>query len=90
MNYDDFQSNIRSAGLTNCEFAKLFKMNKISLSNYARKGSVPSHLAALSILLKVMAENAIDFREPIMQIEISAKKPRGMGKNVSFRSRGER
>lgn len=90
MNYDEFQLNIRKAGLTNCEFAKLFKMNKISLSNYAKKGIVPSHLAAISTLLRVMSENEIDFREPIMQIEIPAKKPRGMGKDATFRSETDR
>lgn len=89
MNYDEFQLNIRKSGLTNCEFAKLFRMNNISLSNYAKKGNVPSHLAAISTLLRVMAENDVDFREPIMQIEIPHKKPRGMGKNATFRSENE-
>lgn len=89
MKYDEFQVTIRKAGLTNCEFAELFRMNKVSLSNYARKGDVPSHLAAIATLLKVMADNEIDFREPIKGINIPPKKARGMGKDATFRSENE-
>lgn len=90
MNYDEFQTNIRKAGLTNCEFADLFRMNKVSLSNYAKKRNVPSHLAAISMLLKIMADNEIDFREPLISINMAPKKPRGKGHQATFKSQKSR
>lgn len=54
-------------------------MNRISLSNYGKKGEVPSHLAVIAALLGEMAERKIDYREVISRIDITPKKPRGAG-----------
>ena len=79
MTYQEFQRQIGKAGLTICQFAELIKMNRASISNYAQKGTVPSHLAVISVLLGEMAEHQINFHEILSKIEISRKKPRGSG-----------
>lgn len=79
MTYTEFQRQIGKAGLTIREFADLVKMNRISLSNYGKKGEVPSHLAVIAALLGEMAERKIDYREVLAKIDITPKKPRGAG-----------
>ena len=79
MTYDEFQRQIGKAGLTNREFANLIKMNRVSLSNYCKKGEVPTHLAVISVLLGEMAERNIDFQKALSKIDITSKKPRGAG-----------
>ena len=78
MTYDEFQHLISKAGLKLQEFAELVKMNRASIYNCANNG-VPSHLAIIATLLAEMAERGIDYREIIEKIEITAKKPRGVG-----------
>lgn len=84
MTYEEFQRHIGKAGLTIRQFAELIKMNRVSLSNYGKKGEVPSHLAVISALLGEMAEQKIDYRQVLSQIEIVPKKPRGAGKSGKF------
>lgn len=79
MNYDEFQRQLGKAGLTIREFAALIKMNRNSVTNYAKNGEVPSHLAVIAALLGEMAERKIDFRGVLSKIEIEPKKPRGGG-----------
>ncbi|UGV32144.1 XRE family transcriptional regulator [Halopseudomonas aestusnigri] len=77
MTYDEFQRQIGKAGLTIREFADLVKMHRNSVTNYARLGEVPSHLAVIAALLGAMADNKVDFRSVLDTIEIESKKPRG-------------
>lgn len=84
MTYEEFQRHIGKAGLTNIEFAQLVKMNRISLSNYGKKGEVPSHLAVIAALLGEMADRKIDYRSVLARIDIVPKKPRGAGKSGKF------
>jgi hypothetical protein len=84
MTYDEFQRHLGKAGLSLCHFAELVKMNRSSLSNYGKKGEVPSHLAVIAALLGEMAEHHIDFHEVLTKIDISPKKPRGAGKCGRF------
>ncbi len=79
MTYEEFQRHIGKAGLTIRQFAELVKMNRISLSNYGKKGEVPSHLAVIAALLGEMAEREIAYREVLSKINIASKKPRGAG-----------
>ncbi len=79
MTYEEFLQHIARAGLTIRQFASLVKMNRISLSNYAKKGEVPSHIAVIVALLSEMGERNIDFRAVLCGIEIEPKKPRGAG-----------
>ena len=84
MTYDEFQRQIGKAGLTIRQFAELVKMNRISLSNYSKKGEVPSHLAVIAALLGEMAERKINYREALSKIEIVQKRPRGAGMGGRF------
>lgn len=77
MRYDEFQRNVRKAGLTLSDFADLLSMNRISLSNYARKKRVPAHLAVIAVLLAELKEHNVDYRNALSKIEIPAKRPRG-------------
>lgn len=84
MNYDEFQRHVGKAGLTLKAFAGLVRMNRISLSNLAKKGEVPTHLAIIAALLGEMADKGIDYREVLSRIDIAPKKPRGAGKRGKF------
>lgn len=77
MCYDEFQRQLGKAGVTIREFAMLIKMNSNSVTNYAKSGEVPSHLAVIAALLGEMSERKIDFRSVLSRIEIEPKKPRG-------------
>lgn len=84
MTYDEFHRHIGKAGLTLKEFAKLNRMNRVSLSNLAKKGEVPSHLAVIAALLGEMKDKGMDFREVLSRIDITPKKARGAGKGGRF------
>lgn len=84
MTYEEFQRQLGKAGLTIKAFAELVKMNRVSLSNYAKQGEVPSHLAVIAVLLGEMADQGIDFRRVLARISISPKKPRGNGRRGRF------
>jgi hypothetical protein len=77
MTYDEFHRQLGKAGLNIREFADLVKMNRNSVTNYAKIGEVPSHLAVIAALLGAMADKKLDFREVLDDIEIEPKKPRG-------------
>lgn len=79
MTYDEFKRQIGKAGLTIHSFSELVKMNRVSLSNYAKQGNVPSHLAVIATLLGSMADGETDFRAALLHVEITPKKPRGAG-----------
>ena len=79
MDYRTFLRQIRRAHLTVREFAELLGMNRISLSNYAKKGTVPSHLGVIAALLAEMGKQNIEFRSILRQVAIIPKKPRGAG-----------
>jgi hypothetical protein len=77
MTYMEFRRQIGKAGLTIHAFADLVKMNRVSVSNYAKRESVPSHLAVIAALLGEMGERQLDFREVLQKIEIEPKGIRG-------------
>lgn len=79
MDYKQFTSYVRKAHLTVREFARLLKMNRISLSNYSKRAAVPSHLAIIAVLLSEMEGRDVDFRSLLSRIEINCKRPRGAG-----------
>jgi hypothetical protein len=63
MTYEEFRRQLGKAGLTAKDFAELVKLNSNSITNYAKSGEVPSHLAVIAALLGEMAERKIDFRD---------------------------
>ena len=78
MTYDEFQRHIGKAGLKLNQFADLIKMNRVSLSNLAKKGEVPSHLAVIAALMGEMVDNGLTLNI-LNRIDIAPKKPRGAG-----------
>ena len=84
MTYDEFHRHIGKAGLTIKAFAELVRMNRISISNLAKKGEVPTHLAVIAALLGEMADMGVDYRAVLARIDIAPKKPRGAGISRKF------
>jgi hypothetical protein len=75
------------------------KLNPNSITNYARSGQVPSHLAVIVSLMGEMADHGLDYRTVLSKIDIEPNRPRGAGihgqfggdKKVDlFRSSGQR
>ena len=79
MEYREFLSQIRKAHLTVGGFARLVGMNRVSLSNYAKRGRIPSHLAIIATLLGEMGKRNIEFQSLLQSMQIAPKKPRGAG-----------
>lgn len=79
MEYDEFKRQIGKAGLSLGAFAALVKINSSSITNYKAKGEVPDHWAIVAVLMGLMAENRLDFKEAISSLEITPNKPRGVG-----------
>ena len=77
MTYVEFRRQLGKAGLTIHAFADLLKMNRVSISNYAKCEVVPSHLAVIAALLGEMGEKHVDFRQVLKNIEIEPKTARG-------------
>jgi hypothetical protein len=77
MTYMEFYRQLGKAGLSIREFAELVKMNQNSVTNCAKRGAVPTHLAVISALLGEMGDHKIDFRAVLSKLDITAKKPRG-------------
>lgn len=77
MNYEEFRRQLGKAGLTNKAFAELVKINCNSITNYKKDGEVPAHWAIVSVLMGVMADHKLDFKEALGGIEIEQKKTRG-------------
>lgn len=84
MTYEEFQRQLGKAGLSVKEFAQLVRMNRVSISNNAKKGQVPSHLAVIACLMGEMAERGIDYREALSRIDIEPKKARGAAAKGRF------
>jgi hypothetical protein len=84
MTYDEFLRQLGKAGLTVKEFAQLVRMNRVSISNNAKKGQVPSHLAVIAALMGEMAERGIDYRAALSRIEIAPRKPKGAAAQGRF------
>lgn len=84
MTYEEFKRHLGKAGMNVPQFADLTKMSKNSVTNCARKGSVPSHLAVIAALMGEMAEHRLDFRSILSTIEIEPKRPRGGATKGTF------
>lgn len=84
MSYADFLAILGKCGLTVRAFAELVGMNPNSISNYARKGEVPTHLALISTLISELHSVGADYRTAIEGLEITAKRPRGGAREGHF------
>lgn len=83
MTYQEFQRQLGKAGLSVKEFSSLVGMTPNSVTNYARRESVPTHLAVISKLMGEMAEHGVDFRSPLSGLGVAPKKPRGSSRKLS-------
>jgi len=79
MDYDEFQRQIGKSGLTLKKFAELMKMNRVSISNLAQKGTVPNHLAVISTLMGLLSDKKVPFIEQINELNLEPMSPRGKG-----------
>lgn len=77
MTYDEFRRQLGKAGLTAKGFAELIKQSPNSITNHAKQGEVPPHLAIIAGLMGDMAEAGLDFRATLARIPFEASKPRG-------------
>jgi len=84
MTYDEFRRQLGKAGLTAREFASLARLNRNSVTNYAKDGEVPTHWALVAVLMGEMAEHGLDFREAMKRVETVPKKVRGSAAKGRF------
>lgn len=84
MTYEEFLRNLGRAGLSVRAFADLVGMKPNSVSNYARNGEVPRHLAVIAALCGEMTVRGIEYRSVVLGISVEAKKSRGAAKPGRF------
>lgn len=84
MSYSDFLAELQRVGLSVRAFAELIGMNPNSLSNYARQGELPTHIALIAVLLAGVAEKGGDYRQIMSRVALMPKKPRGNAKRGRF------
>jgi len=84
MSYQDFLAELQKIGLSVRDFAGLIGMNPNSLSNYARRGELPSHIALIAVLVAGVAEKGGDYRRIMSKVALAPKKPRGGAKRGRF------
>ena len=77
MFYADFLVELEKAGLSVRAFAELLGMNPNSISNYARSGALPTHLALIAVLIVGIKEMGGDYRQIMAKVKLAPKKPRG-------------
>lgn len=65
-------------------FAELVGMNPNSISNYARSGELPAHLALITVLIVGISEMGGDYRRMIARVAPTLKKPRGGARQGHF------
>ena len=77
MNYDNFIALLEGAGLSGRAFARLLHLHPNSISNYKKKGDLPSHLAVIAALIHTMNEAQIDYMSTIARVSLTKKQARG-------------
>lgn len=77
MTYQDFIDELAAANISGREFARLVKLNQNTIANYKRRGDVPSNLAVVAALMRLLAEHDIPFRETLESLDIEPNARRG-------------
>lgn len=85
MTYAEFKRQLGKAALTTKEFAELIKHNGNSITNCSKIGEVPALLAIIAALMGEMADNHVNFKSVLSNIEFEPNKPRG--KNFTGKSK---
>ncbi len=81
MRYDEFKRHMGKSGLVNKTFAELIGVHEKTLSNMAQKEKIPNHAAALVVLMGILAENNIPFRDALEKLKLKKAAPRGKSFN---------
>lgn len=84
MLYVNFILELEKAGLSVRAFAELVGMNPNSISNYARTGELPNHLAIIAVLVAELGSHGLDYRGAMARVEVAPKKPRGGAQRGRF------
>lgn len=84
MVYSDFLEELSKARLSVRAFARLIGMNPNSISNYARAGEIPTHLALIAVLVAELDTLEVDYRRVMAKVELAPKKPRGAARPGHF------
>jgi len=84
MSYANFLSELERAGLSVRAFAELIGMNPNSISNYARNGELPTHLALIAVLVAELGSQGLDYRQAVAKVEVVPKRPRGGARHGRF------
>lgn len=84
MTYAEFIAELEQAALSVRDFAALVHMHPNSVSNYARSGEVPTHLAVIAALLAELRRNGIGYQGVFSRVRIAAKRPRGGAERGRF------
>jgi hypothetical protein len=86
LSYDEFISELGKAGLSVRKFAELVSMRPNSVSNNAKRGEVPTHLAVIAALLSELGVRRIPIEPIFSRLELTkvAKKPRGASSAGKF------
>ena len=84
MPYADFLAELVRAGLTVRAFADLVGMRPNSITNYAREGELPVHLALIAVLVAELSVQGLDYRRVMAKVPPAPKKPRGGSRRGHF------
>lgn len=84
MVYNRFLAELGKAGLTVSGFASLIGMRPNSISNYAKSGVIPDHLAIIATLLGELRVNNIAYEGIFSRLELQKKLPRGGARKGKF------
>ncbi len=84
MPYPDFIAELEKAGLSVRAFAKLLGMHANSITNNAKRGEIPAHLAIIATLLALLRANGIAYQPAFSRLNLTKKKPRGRASTGKF------
>lgn len=84
MSYDEFILELGKAGLSVRDFAALLNMRPNSVSNYSKRGEVPSHLGIIAALLAELRLNGITHEPVFDRCDVNRKKSRGSATTGKF------
>ncbi len=77
MTYEDFIEELATAKISGRELARLLRLRENTIANYKSVGSVPSNLAVIAVLIRLLAEHDIPYREQLEALDIQPNAPRG-------------
>lgn len=77
MDYQEFKRHMGKAGLVNREFASLIGVHEKTISNMSKKNKIPNHMAALVVLMGLLADKHISFKDELRNLCLKKADPRG-------------